>query len=736
MDLRAGRASAADASRLRQHLASCADCRQQLSTLAAAGSADTTSPPPPHDAAVGEPIDDTDESGQQAHTGTWSENRAAANNPPTHPWPRITGYEVLGELGHGGMGVVYKARHVKLKRLVALKVMRSALAGNPVARRRFTREATAMAAIEHDHVVAVYQVGEEDGLPYLAMPLLQGETLHGRLQRERTLPYAAVVELGRQIALGLAAAHRVGLVHRDIKPANIWLEGARYEGRGAREGVGGVSSLAPRPSPLAPVRVKILDFGLARAADQESLVSAPGAPAGTPQFMSPEQAQGAEIDARSDLFSLGAVLYRMAGGELPFQAGTATAILLAIVHDAPTPLGQLDPHVPAAFCDLVMRLLAKQPDRRPQSAEEVAEALARLQQPADAAPADEAPQRRAIRWLLPLGLAVVFAAIVVAVVLRWRTPDATVRVDPVQPAVRNESNQAIPQVATPGQRVDELMLGAMAKLGCTAAAVAVERNGRPLYQKAYGFCDRQLTIPATLQTRFPVGNHFNIVFLHASVLRLAQQKRLQLNDSVLKVLRTEPSGAVADPRVWDIRVRDLLERRTGWDDDLVESARRTFPSGNQTLEQVLAVLATKPLREAPGTVARDCAFCWRLLAPVITRVSGKSRGDYFRHDLLGRDVAGIADPNAPELVADAVWNCSMGEFAVSAPATLEVLRSLNLTGVEQHSGHHVDAYTCNLRVRADGVRLVVLFNSGRDPSVFPELEPELVRVVDRMVEDD
>jgi serine/threonine protein kinase len=422
-DFRLGRTSAEAVARLEAHLATCATCRQQLSSIPAtdhlAGEPGSqTRPPPPQQTDVG-----TSPSVASAEviTLTPADGDLVRDGTPAN-WPTIPEYQIQAELGRGGMGTVYRARHLRLKRLVALKVMMPELASNPTARKRFMREATAMAAVEHDHVVTIYQVGEENGQPYLAMPLLQGETLHTRLRRDRTLPLAEVVRLGRHIAEGLSAAHRAGLVHRDIKPANIWLEGARDEGRGASEGVGVVSSLAPRPASLVPVCVKILDFGLARAADQDTMVSAPGAVVGTPQFMSPEQAMGGELDARSDLFSLGAVLYRMAGGELPSKGKTPLALLMATIEQTPTPLRTLNPDLPSDFCDLVMRLLAKQPAKRPQSAQQVAESLSQMEQAQTTASAPrraDAPRatRHCMRWSLA-GASVIAVAVLTIMLLQ------------------------------------------------------------------------------------------------------------------------------------------------------------------------------------------------------------------------------------------------------------------------------------------------------------------------------
>ena len=285
--------------------------------------------------------------------------------------------------------MVLLAEDPLLKRSVALKVMRPELAARPDAGRRFLREAQATAAIEHPNIVHVYQVGEDRGVPFLAMPFLKGEALDARLKREKRLPVAEAVYLGRQIAEGLAAAHRNGLIHRDIKPANIWLE--RQEGEAA-----------PR------AWVKILDFGLARAvADDDGHLTKTGAILGTPAFMAPEQARGGKVDHRCDLFSLGAVLYRMLTGEAPFKGSDPISLIAALALDTPRPVRELNPETPAPLADLVMRLLAKDPDGRPPTARAVADALAAMEQDqtqvletgARATPAAK-PGRKGRRWLL------------------------------------------------------------------------------------------------------------------------------------------------------------------------------------------------------------------------------------------------------------------------------------------------------------------------------------------------
>jgi serine/threonine protein kinase len=270
---------------------------------------------------------------------------------------RLGPYRVLEILGSGGMGVVYKAEDPQLGRLVALKAMLPALAASPTARQRFLREAKAAASVQHDHVVTIYQVGEttlegQRGVPWLAMAYLRGTTLDARLQRlgSTPVPVFEAMRIGREIAEGLQAVHELGFVHRDIKPGNIWLE-----------------------APLD--RVKILDFGLAHDSRGEAQLTQAGAIVGSPAFMSPEQANRQAIDARSDLFSLGCVLYRMCTGELPFQGDDTLSTLLALASTTPPPARERNPELPGWFSDLIMRLLARQPAERPGSAAEVAQVL-------------------------------------------------------------------------------------------------------------------------------------------------------------------------------------------------------------------------------------------------------------------------------------------------------------------------------------------------------------------------
>jgi serine/threonine protein kinase len=283
---------------------------------------------------------------------------------------RLGQYRVLKVLGQGGMGMVLLAEDAHLLRPAALKIMLPKFAQDAEARQRFLREARAAAQLKHDHIVTIFQVGEEHGVPFIALEYLQGSPLDRHLKEKGELPLGEVIRIGRQIAEGLHAAHEHGLIHRDIKPANIWLED-RSAGRGTKGGKG---------SPL-PQRVKILDFGLARPErDDNAQLTQSGAIVGTPAFMSPEQARCEPVDLRSDLFSLGIVLYRLCTGRLPFGGASTFAVLTSVVADTPAAVRQLNPAVPVELEQLINRLLAKDRDARPGSALEVAEALDALGQ--------------------------------------------------------------------------------------------------------------------------------------------------------------------------------------------------------------------------------------------------------------------------------------------------------------------------------------------------------------------
>ncbi len=359
--LLADRLSGDDQLALEQHLDSCTACRDELERLAAAPELWAEAHASLSTAADDDHRSSSFLSSQGESDGARAEHILGFLSPTDDPrmLGRFGGYEISGVIGCGGMGIVLKGLDVALNRYVAIKVLAPHLATSGAARLRFAREARAAAAVVHDNVLAIHAVSDANGLPYLVMPYIRGTSLQKRLDAAGPMAATEVLRIGRQVAAGLAAAHAQGLVHRDIKPANILLE----------DGV---------------ERLKITDFGLARAADDASLTRS-GVIAGTPQFMSPEQARGDSIDARSDLFSLGSVLYALCTGHPPFRAETSFGMLRRITDDVPRPICELNPDIPAWLAASIDRLHAKNPADRFASADEAAQlfeqCLAHLQQP-------------------------------------------------------------------------------------------------------------------------------------------------------------------------------------------------------------------------------------------------------------------------------------------------------------------------------------------------------------------
>jgi serine/threonine protein kinase/Tol biopolymer transport system component len=276
---------------------------------------------------------------------------------------RLGPYEILEPLGAGGMGEVFKARDTRLDRSVAIKVLAPAFAQNEQLKLRFEREARTISQLTHPHICTLYDVGNDQGLEYLVMELLEGETLADRVARG-PLPMRDVLRFGREIAEALDRAHRAGVVHRDLKPANVMITKS-----GAR----------------------LLDFGLARSgavsfasggvsaedgATQHKSLTQEGTIVGTFQYMAPEQLEGADADARTDIFALGALLYELATGRRAFDGKTKTSLIAAIVGSDPTPIRDLQPLTPPAFEHVVAKCLAKDPDQRWQSASDIASELA------------------------------------------------------------------------------------------------------------------------------------------------------------------------------------------------------------------------------------------------------------------------------------------------------------------------------------------------------------------------
>lgn len=328
------------------------------------------------------------------------ENPGPEESPTTPGKFNGNRYDLQKELGDGAFGIVYRAWDKSLKRLVALKILKKSVSGRASTSQQFLTEAQAMAAITNDHVMPVLDFGVEDGQPFISMPLLGGETLDARVEREGALPNSEIVRIGREIASGLAAIHAKGFLHRDLKPNNIWLE-------------------------AGSARVKILDFGLAH-----NPLEYPEGPAGTPSYMSPEQASGLPLDARSDLFSLGSVLYYCATGRRSFPGPDIRLVLDSVQKNDPPSLFRLNPGLSPHLVELIDQLQKKNPDLRPVSARDVWEQLAESATAAIPDPVVTLPANR--RWLLWAAAAAGSAIALLALAAFMKPAESDLRTLPQQ----------------------------------------------------------------------------------------------------------------------------------------------------------------------------------------------------------------------------------------------------------------------------------------------------------------
>ena len=326
---------------------------------------------------------------------------------------RLGPYEILAPLGAGGMGEVYRARDIRLEREVAVKILSADFSRDPDRLRRFEQEAQAASALNHPNILVIYDIGVDDGLPYLVFELLEGSTLRQRLHDGAVLSSTKALDYALQTAHGLAAAHEKGIVHRDLKPENLFV--------------------------TTDGRIKILDFGLAKltesrngaenrtAAPTKTRHTLPNTLLGTVGYMSPEQASGRQVDFRSDQFSFGVLVYEMVSGKRAFQRGTPPETLTAIIREEPEPLASLSPQAPGPFRWLIERCLAKDANDRFASTKDLARELesikshlSELSSSKDAITVAPVPIEGRMRRMFPLAvLATITLVSIAAAVTFW-----------------------------------------------------------------------------------------------------------------------------------------------------------------------------------------------------------------------------------------------------------------------------------------------------------------------------
>jgi eukaryotic-like serine/threonine-protein kinase len=353
---------------------------------------------------------------------------------------RVGPYEIVGPLGAGGMGEVYRARDTRLDRTVAIKVLSPLLAADPIFRERFEREARTISSLDHPNICVLYDVGREGTVDYLVMQFLDGETLADRLARG-PLPAGQALEYAAQMAAALDRAHRAGIVHRDLKPGNVMLARAA-----------GSSSAA----------VKLLDFGLAKApivapADATAVatmtrpLTGQGMIVGTLQYMAPEQVEGRDVDARTDVFALGAIVYEMLTARRAFEAASQAGVMAAILEKDPPPVSAVQPLAPGGLDRIVQRCLAKDPDARWQSASDLAAALAWVRSDSGV---QTPPARRPARSRAPLLTAVALAVAAMFAGAWWTFGRTRERPQTIHVTVPTPSmHEPVPEISPDGRMI-------------------------------------------------------------------------------------------------------------------------------------------------------------------------------------------------------------------------------------------------------------------------------------------
>jgi WD40 repeat protein/serine/threonine protein kinase len=391
------RLAGADFDSVSAHVAACRQCQEALERLTAGAARVSAAAPAPPDGPTSAffsrlkqspPPSASFSSSRLLGSDGLSSGQDRAPGPVTPP--TVAGYEVLGELGRGGMGVVYKARQLGLNRLVALKMILAGRHAGPKELARFRQEAEAAARLHHPNIVQIFDIGEAEGAPYIALELVEGGSLVRRLRGDPQ-PVQPAARLVETLARAIHYAHRQGIVHRDLKPANVLLAQSR---QAAGDGA------APRHRRLDEVVPKVTDFGLAKRLDEPGPGTHTGEVVGTPSYMAPEQAgdRGKPVGPASDVYALGAILYELLTGRPPFKAATPLDTVLQVLHEEPVPPRRLQPGVPRDLETVCLKCLQKEPARRYGSAEALADDLRRFRHNVPVRARPVGPRERLWKW--------------------------------------------------------------------------------------------------------------------------------------------------------------------------------------------------------------------------------------------------------------------------------------------------------------------------------------------------
>jgi eukaryotic-like serine/threonine-protein kinase len=558
-------------------------------------------------------IDGPDDALAAAGSGTGAPGVEGGDEPSPAIGPTIGGsgrYELLQELGRGGVGVVLKARDRRLARLVALKFLHAVDAADPQTRERFEREARSASAVSHPRLCTIYEVGEDEGQPFLVMELLEGATLQTRLS-EGLLPLPELLDVAIQIAEGVEAIHAASIIHRDLKPANVF---------------------------LTPTGVKILDFGLAKVGRATEVTldgfqTQPGLMVGTIAYMAPEQARGEELDFRVDVFSFGAVLYEMATGQPAFGRATAGLTFDRLLNREPPPPSSLNPAIPPAVDEVIARALAKEPADRYPSMRALRTDLERLQR-SDELGLRPHPTSRAARRRILGGAALALAVLGgTTVVLRGRgalPPDIdSVAVLPFGSVASDAAGESL------AAGVTESLVNSLSRLpGVRVAprsAAARYRNEGDLARAA-----RELGVRAVVTGR--VTQHEATLLVSAELTDLARNaqlwgERYQRRLTDIFEVEEEVAQAIADrlrPRLAGAARPRLVTRATA-----VPEAYRLYLRGRQEWERRTdeairraitfyeAAIEADPTYPLPHAGLADAYLSFRREPPLETRPRAK-----------------------------------------------------------------------------------------------------------------